>query len=85
MEQNQFQGGAVVIREISPDYSIPVGVWQVREGIRAALQSDCTICHSMDESWNVSCSRMSIPKDAWQSQEGISRVVRQKTMSDYIP
>ncbi|MYB29504.1 MAG: hypothetical protein F4Y18_00465 [Cenarchaeum sp. SB0663_bin_5] len=84
MEQNQFQGGAVVIREISPDYSIPVGVWQVREGIRAALQSDCTICHSMDESWNVSCSRMSIPKDAWQSQEGISRVVRQKTISDYI-
>lgn len=83
MEKNQFQGGAIVIREISPNYSIPVGVWQVREGVRAALQKHATICHSMDESWTTLHNTTTIPKESWQSQEGISRVVQQKTISEY--
>jgi DNA repair protein NreA len=28
----------LVIREIHPEYVIPVGVWQIREGIREALK-----------------------------------------------
>ncbi|MXY61396.1 MAG: hypothetical protein F4Y82_04705 [Cenarchaeum sp. SB0665_bin_23] len=83
MHKNHFQGGAIVIREISPNYSIPVGVWQVREGVRASLQRHATICHSMDECWATSCSTMQIPKEGWLMQEGISRVVRQRTLSEY--
>jgi hypothetical protein len=30
----------LILREIRPDYIIPLGVWQIREGIRAALRSN---------------------------------------------
>lgn len=30
----------LILREIRPDYVIPLGVWQIREGIRAALRSN---------------------------------------------
>ena len=84
MEKNQCQGGAVVIREISPNYSIPVGVWQVREGVRAALHKTGIICHSMNEALNVACSIMKIPKITWLKQEGISRTIHQQSITDYM-
>ena len=30
----------LILREIRPEYIIPLGVWQIREGIRAALRSN---------------------------------------------
>jgi DNA repair protein NreA len=32
------KAGAIVLREIHPNYVIPVGVWQIREGVREALK-----------------------------------------------
>ncbi len=34
------QAAVIAIREIGPEYYAPVGVWQVREGMRAALRSE---------------------------------------------
>ncbi|KKK64963.1 hypothetical protein LCGC14_2978900, partial [marine sediment metagenome] len=37
LSKNKIQAAALVLREIRPEYAIPVGVWQVREGIRSAM------------------------------------------------
>ena len=84
MEQNQFQGGALVLREILPEYSIPVGVWQVREGVRAALKGPARLCHTLAESFDAACGLLRIPKKGWQQQEGISRTIQQRSITDYM-
>ena len=32
LSKNKIQSGVIIFREIRPEYAIPVGVWQVREG-----------------------------------------------------
>jgi len=39
MHRIRRQAGAIVIREIRPEYSAPLGVWVVEEGVREALNS----------------------------------------------
>ena len=38
--RNQIQSGALILREIRPEYAIPVGVWQIREGVREAMRQN---------------------------------------------
>jgi hypothetical protein len=33
LNKKKIQAGVVILREIRPEYAIPVGVWQVREGV----------------------------------------------------
>jgi hypothetical protein len=42
------QAACVVLREIGPEYKIPLGVWQIRENVRHALQSRCRIFETLD-------------------------------------
>ncbi len=37
MEKNRIQARAVIIREVLPEYIIPVGNWHIRETVRKAL------------------------------------------------
>jgi hypothetical protein len=43
------QAGAIVFREITPDYWTPVGVWQIRENCRAAMKAQPTKFQSLSE------------------------------------
>jgi len=43
------RAGAIVIREIYPEYVIPVGVWEVRESIRRALMKKPKKFNSAEE------------------------------------
>ncbi len=83
LERRHLQATAIVLREIAPSYSIPVGVWQVREGVRHAMRGKPTFCHNMTESLNVACSGLSIPRKTWLAQNGIGRVVCQRSITDY--
>ena len=38
LNKMKIQAGVVILREIRPEYAIPVGVWQVREGVREAMK-----------------------------------------------
>jgi len=38
--QMRRQAAVLALREVGPEYYAPVGVWQVREGVRRALSSE---------------------------------------------
>ena len=40
LKKKKVQAGVIILREIRPEYAIPVGVWQIREGIRQAMSHD---------------------------------------------
>jgi len=74
----------VILREIRPEYAIPVGVWQVREGIREAMKQKPAIIDNFDNALLLASNKMSISKSEWLSHGDISKIMRQKTLSDFF-
>ena len=80
---NKIQTGVVILREIRPEYAIPVGVWQVREGIREAMKQNPIIANNFDHALSIASKKMSISKPEWLAHGNISMLMRQKTLSDF--
>jgi len=84
LSKNKIQSGVIILREIRPEYAIPVGVWQIREGIRAAMKKKPIIAESFDHAISLASKMMSISKSEWLSHGNIGLLMRQKTISDFF-
>ena len=84
LNKKKIQAGVVILREIRPEYAIPVGVWQVREGIREAMLKTPVFADSFDHALSLASSKMSISKSEWLSHGNIIELMRQKTISDFF-
>ena len=51
LDEKKSQAGVVILREIRPEYAIPVGVWQVREGIREAMKQTPIIADNFESAF----------------------------------
>lgn len=84
LSQNKTQAGAIILREIQPEYAIPVGVWQIREGIREAMKQNPVIVDTFDDALHFASAKMSISKSEWLRHGNLLSLMRQKTISDYF-
>ncbi len=82
--KNKVQAAAMVLREIRPEYAVPVGVWQVREGIRMAMKQKPHLVSSFDEGLDVACRGLSIDKKEWLAKSNLQKARSQKPISDYF-
>ena len=73
-----------MLREIRPEYAVPVGVWQIREAIRAALKKEPYIAESFDDGANFASKRMSVSKSEWLSKGRLLKMLKQKSISDFF-
>ena len=78
------QAGVVIFREAHPGYVMPVGVWNVRENVRAALQ---TLPYRFDNLEAALCHIdrvMDIPRKRWISNSGILKDwMTQRRLDDF--
>ena len=84
LSEHKIQAGVVILREIRPEYAIPVGVWQVREGIREAMRQIPTISDNFEHVLSLASDKMSISKSEWLSHGNILKLMKQKTISDFF-
>ncbi len=84
LEKNKIQSGVIILREIRPEYAIPVGVWQVREGIRSAMRQTPLVGETFDDALTLASKKMSISKPEWLSKGNILKLIRQKTIADFF-
>ena len=84
LSKKKIQAGVIILREIRPEYAVPVGVWQVREGIREAMKQKPILSDNFDNALHVASQKMSISKSEWLSHGNISALMRQKTLSDFF-
>ncbi len=84
LQKKKIQAGVVILREIRPEYAIPVGVWQVREGVRDAMNQTPIIAEDFDQALLLASNKMSISKSEWLSHGKIIELMRQKTISDFF-
>ena len=84
LSEKKIQAGVIILREIRPEYAIPVGVWQVREGIREAMLQIPTISDNFEHALSLASDKMSISKSEWLSHGNILKLMKQKTISDFF-
>jgi hypothetical protein len=82
--KNKIQAGVLIFREIRPEYAIPVGVWQVREGIREAMKQQPQIISDYNQALDVASAKTSVSKKEWIANGDMTNIIRQKTLSDFI-
>lgn len=56
------KAAALVLREIHPEYVMPVGVWQIREGVREAMKKKPSNFDTLEKALAFACSTMSQSK-----------------------
>jgi len=83
-EQNRT-AGVVIFREAHPGYIMPVGVWNVRENVRAALKTKPYKCESLEAALKYLDNQMDIPRKTWINNSGILKdFYRQRRLEDFI-
>ncbi len=82
--EKKIQASVLVLREIRPEYAVPVGVWQIREAIRAAMQKNPYIAQNFDEAVSFASQRMSVGKIEWLSRGRLLQMLKQKSISDFF-
>ena len=78
------QSGVMIFREIQPEYAVPVGVWQVREGVREAMKNNPQEVNSLNEAIALATKRMSISKNDWLAHGDMLKLITQTSMSDFF-
>lgn len=78
------QAGAMVLREIRPEYAVPVGVWQVREGVRMALKQKPVMVYNFEQGLDLACKGMSVDKKEWLARSTLHKARNQKSIKDYF-
>ena len=71
LEEEGRTAGVVIFREIHPGYDIPLGVWNIRENVRAALKQRPISSDSMDSLWPWIESHMDIKRDSWKKNSAV--------------
>ena len=84
LSMKKIQAGVIILREIRPEYAIPVGVWQVREGIREAMNQNPVFSNALEDALSLASNRMSIGKSEWLSHGNLSTMIRQKSIVDFF-
>lgn len=81
---HKTQAAVMVLREIRPEYAVPVGVWQIREGIRMALKQKPLIASNFPEGLDLACKGLSINKKEWLLHSALYHAKKQKSISDFF-
>ncbi|VVB57534.1 Uncharacterised protein [uncultured archaeon] len=71
---------ALVIREIMPEYDLPVGVWEIRENVRHAMLNRPQKFDTMAEALVALQAQLKLPLREYQTR---SRLLTQKRLADF--
>ena len=84
LKKIEKQSGVMIFREIQPEYAVPVGVWQVREGVREAMKQRPQEANSLNEAIDLATKQMSISKNEWLAHGNMLKLVAQTSMPDFF-
>lgn len=81
LSRRRRKAAALVLREIHPEYVMPLGVWQIREGVREALKKPAQKFENLERAVSfasacMSVSRQEIARNSrlWRAFKGQTRI-----------
>jgi hypothetical protein len=85
LERVQRQAAVLVLREARPGYILPVGVWNVRESVRAALKTKPATFDTFQQALHYACTNFIIPQKTWIANSVLIRnEMFQRRLSQYF-
>ncbi len=79
------QAAVIVFREIGKDYKVPLGVWQIRENVRHALQGKPLSFSSLSLSLSFLSRKLKIPmRDYNKTSRLLDHLKHQRTLSQWF-
>ena len=79
------KAAALVLREIHQEYVMPVGVWQIREGVRKALKRQGRLFDSFEKALYFACIDSSVSSREWIGKIMIYKnMTQQKRITEFI-
>jgi len=79
------QARVFIFREAYPDYIMPVGVWQVRENCRNAIDREPRRFETLNRAIDYTMSRLTISLDKWKDAGPLlRRTLTQRKITDYL-
>jgi hypothetical protein len=76
--KRRHKAAALILREIRPEYVMPVGVWQIREGIRKALDGVSDQFDNFQNAFSFACVNLSVSKSEWIRNSRIYKSMREQ-------
>ena len=84
LEKERRQAAAIVLRETYPGFIMPLGVWNVRESIRALMKQPFERHDTFGKALSSALSKLKIPRDKWVRESVlISRELTQTKITTY--
>jgi hypothetical protein len=85
LSKRRRKAAVLVLREIHPDYVMPVGVWQIREGVREALKTEKTQFETFEKALTFACMSLSTSEKEWIRGSGTIEIKKVQTrIADYF-
>ncbi|MGB6528705.1 MAG: hypothetical protein WBF33_11405 [Candidatus Nitrosopolaris sp.] len=76
--KRRHKAAALILREIRPEYVMPLGVWQIREGIRKALDREGNQFENFQNALSFACVNLSVSKSEWIRNSRIYKNMREQ-------
>ncbi len=73
LDKQQRQASVVILRETHPGYTLPVGVWNVREHVRMALRETPKEFNSLKSALPYISTKLEISMADWVKNSGVLR------------
>ena len=81
LSRRRRKAAALVLREIHPEYVMPLGVWQIREGVREALKKPAQKFENLEHAVSFASACMSVSRQEiarksrlWRAFKGQTRI-----------
>jgi hypothetical protein len=85
LNKERRQAGVVILREAHPGYIMPVGVWNVREAVRAAVRKKPRKFETLKETLSYISRKLEIPIGKWLSHSNVLKdTLQQRKIIDFI-
>ena len=85
LRERRRQARAVVFREVTPEYYAPVGVWQIRLGVKKAMGNLIGRFETLNEALDAIRRRLEHPFEKYLARSYIlGSLARQKTLDEWL-
>ena len=79
LSENKSNAASIVFREIGTNYAVPLGVWQIRENVRAALKQKPLEFSTLDLSLDFLSKKLIVPIQHYKNKSILLKHFKQQT------
>lgn len=85
LAREKRQAGCIIFREISPKYNIPLGVWQIRENVRNALQKKPLKFSTLQTALSYLDKKLAIPVKYYKKKSALlDAAMHQRKLAEWL-